>query len=381
MRRNFIVLKEVIYIDNPIKALAEVIIGNAFRNHATDIHIIPHEHHALIKLRIGNKLLPLLNLRQEDCERLISHFKFSALMDIGEKRRPQSGSFSYFLKEQKIGLRLSTLPTRYDESMVIRLIPEHNQLPLSEISLFPAMTNKIVSLIKQAHGMVILTGPTGSGKTTTLYSLLNGAAKMIHRNVITLEDPIERMSDSYLQVQVNEKAGVTYTTGLKAILRHDPDIIMVGEIRDAETARIAVRAALTGHLVLSTMHTRDSKGAIHRLKEFGVDWSEMEQTLIAVTAQRLVELTCPFCHLECSPFCESIGRRKRASVFELLSGNALSAALIEAKGGAVCTHYPTLRDIIRKGVALGFIKESEFERWILNETATQLNVKGSSSTA
>ncbi|MDP4156938.1 MAG: ATPase, T2SS/T4P/T4SS family, partial [Bacillota bacterium] len=222
--------------------------------------------------------------------------------------------------------------------------------------------------LKHAHGLIIFTGPTGSGKSTTLYSLLNETAHLFHRNVITLEDPIEKNYDSVLQVQVNEKAGITYATGLKAILRHDPDIIMVGEIRDSETAKIAVRAALTGHLVLTTMHTRDAKGAVYRLHEFGANWLEVEQTLVAVTAQRLVELTCPFCEDECTPFCYSGGRWKRASVFELLSGKNLHLTMKEAKGVKVDLNYRTLKDVIRKGIALGYIKESEYERLVYDET-------------
>jgi len=160
---------------------------------------------------------------------------------------------------------------------------------------------------------------------------------------------------------------VTYAAGLKAILRHDPDIIMVGEIRDAETAKIAVRAALTGHLVLSTMHTRDAKGAVYRLREFGVNWLEVEQTLIAVTAQRLVELTCPFCEGECSPLCYTFGRWKRASVFELLSGRNLNTAMRAAKGEKLDTHYRTLKEVINKGIALGYIQESEYERLVYDD--------------
>ena len=191
------------------------------------------------------------------------------------------------LMAQMIGLRLSTLPAHQNESLVIRILPLQEHIPIYQISLFPSMTRKLLALLKHAHGLIILTGPTGSGKTSTLYSLLNETSHMYNRNVITLEDPIEKENELVLQVQVNEKAGVTYTTGLKAILRHDPDIIMVGEIRDAETAKIAYGLHLTGHLVLTTMHTRDAKGAIYRLVEFGVNWQEIEQTLVAITAQRL----------------------------------------------------------------------------------------------
>ena len=353
-----------------IESLANRIITDAARNQATDVHIIPRMNDTLVQIRLTNKLIPRLSLPKDECDRLISHFKFTANMDIGERRRPQSGATVCDVNGQLVGLRLSTLPSNNRESLVIRLLPQQEQIPFHQLSLFPSMTRTLLALLRHAHGLIIFTGPTGSGKSTTLYSLLNETAHLFHRNVITLEDPVEKNYDSVLQVQVNEKAGVTYSTGLKAILRHDPDIIMVGEIRDAETAKIAVRAALTGHLVLSTMHTRDAKGAVFRLQEFGVNWLEVEQTLIAVTAQRLVELACPFCEGECSPYCYSSGRWKRASVFELLSGKNLTAAMKAAKGEQMETSYRTLKEVIRKGIALGFIQPSEYERLVYdNEEA------------
>ncbi|WP_307404089.1 competence type IV pilus ATPase ComGA [Neobacillus ginsengisoli] len=360
----------VLLIVSAIEILANRIITDATRNQATDIHIVPRKKDTLVQIRLTNKLIPRLTLPKDECDRLISHFKFTANMDIGERRRPQNGAIVCEVDGQLMGLRLSTLPSNNRESLVIRLLPQQEQIPFHQLSLFPSMTRKLLALLKHAHGLIIFTGPTGSGKTTTLYSLLNETAHLFHRNVITLEDPIEKNYDSVLQVQVNEKAGVTYAAGLKAILRHDPDIIMVGEIRDAETAKIAVRAALTGHLVLSTMHTRNALGAVYRLHEFGVNWLEVEQTLIAVTAQRLVELTCPFCKEECSPYCYSYGRWKRASVFELLSGRNLSAAMKAAKGVNVESHYRTIKEVIKKGIALGYIKESEYERLVYDHETT-----------
>ncbi|WP_042458360.1 competence type IV pilus ATPase ComGA [Neobacillus dielmonensis] len=357
-------------IVSDIEILADRIISDAARNQATDIHIIPRKNDTLIQFRLTNKLIPRLTLPKEECDRLISHFKFKANMDIGERRRPQSGAVFCEVNGEFMGLRLSTLPSNNRESLVLRLLPQQNQIPFHQLSLFPSMTRKLLALLKHAHGLIIFTGPTGSGKTTTLYSLINETAHLFQRNVITLEDPIEKNYDSVLQVQVNEKAGVTYAAGLKAILRHDPDIIMVGEIRDAETAKIAVRAALTGHLVLSTMHTRDAKGAVFRLHEFGVNWLEVEQTIIAVTAQRLVELTCPFCEGDCSPYCYSYGRWKRASVFELLSGKNLSAVMRAAKGERMETRYRTLKDVIKKGIALGYVQESEYNRLVYDDDQT-----------
>jgi competence protein ComGA len=350
-----------------IERLADRIISDAARSKASDIHIIPRKIDTLIQLRINNHIIPKSYLPKEECDRLVSHFKFMANMDIGEKRRPQTGAFVSYVDSNAYGLRLSTLPSNNSESLVIRLLPQQEHIPFYQLSLFPKMTSKLLALLKHAHGLVIFTGPTGCGKTTTLYSLLNETANLFHRNIITLEDPIEKSFDKVLQVQVNEKAGITYTTGLKAILRHDPDIIMVGEIRDAETAQIAVRAALTGHLVLSTMHTRDAKGAIYRLHEFGVEWLEIEQTLVAVTAQRLVELICPLCQDDCSPLCYSYGRWKRASVFEILSGRSLNGVIKNAKGETAIVNYRTLKDAIKKGIALGYVKEGEYERWVCDD--------------
>lgn len=354
-------------IAQPIQALADQIIKDAIEKRASDIHIVPLGKDMVIKFRLGNQLLQRFTLKKAVCDRLVSHFKFISSMDIGDKRRPQSGAYTYSYEGTEVGLRISTLPAAKSESMVIRLLPQQQQIPFYQLSLFPTTSRKLISLIKHAHGLVIFTGPTGSGKSTTLYSLLSEASNLIKRHVITLEDPIELHSDQILQIQVNEKAGISYASGLRAILRHDPDIIMVGEIRDQETAEIAVRAALTGHLVLTTMHTRDAKGAIARLLEFGVNWLEIEQTLIAVTAQRLVELTCPYCKEECPPYCYSLGSGKRGSVFEILSGRSLTAALNQAKGIVEDAPHKTLKDAILKGIALGFIKEEEYQRWVLDE--------------
>lgn len=350
---------------NSIEELANQLISEAVQAHASDIHIIPRSKDTIVQFRLGHQLISKYILPLGDCERLISHYKFTASMDIGERRRPQNGAYSISLGGQSFGLRLSTLPGNKKESLVIRILPQQQAIPFYQLSLFPQMNDQLLSFLHQANGLILLTGPTGSGKTTTLYTLLDVCSKNLARHVITLEDPVEKESDELLQVQVNEKAGITYAAGLKAILRHDPDVIMVGEIRDSETARTAVRAALTGHLVISTMHSRDTRGAIYRLLEFGVSIHEIEQTLVAVTAQRLVELGCPFCKGVCSPYCFTSNRPKRASVFEILSGTSLNGVLSEANGKPVPYHYRTLKQVISKGIALGFIKNYEYERWVL----------------
>ncbi|WP_018661530.1 competence type IV pilus ATPase ComGA [Heyndrickxia acidiproducens] len=355
-----------------IEKIVELLLGQAVKNKVTDVHIVPKQRSYHVQFRQYGRLYPHRNLAPKTGERLISHLKFMSNMDISEKRKPQSGSFELNLPQQTISLRISTLPTSlFKESLVIRILPREGSVQIDQISLFPSSRKKLMALIRHSHGMLIFSGPTGSGKSTTMYTLVEHCSKQLMRNVITLEDPVEKQTEAFLQVQVNEKAGMTYSTGLKAILRHDPDIILVGEIRDAETAKIAVRASLTGHLVLSTMHTRDAKGAIYRLMEFGVPHHEIEQTLLAVSSQRLITLLCPVCGGRCSPFCVHRRQNKQAAVYELLYGRNLQKALQEAKGEAVCYHYPTLKEWLRKGIALGYISHEEYTRWIADEEETK----------
>jgi competence protein ComGA len=226
-------------------------IGEAFSGDATDVHVIPRTKDYLIQFRKLGVLVPFHTVDSDQAERLIAHLKFMASMDIGEKRKPQSGSFSLTVRGTPLSLRISTLPTTHlKESLVIRILPQKYQIPIDKMSLYPSSAKKLLALLMYSHGLIIFTGPTGSGKTTTLYSLVLHCSVALNRNVITLEDPVEKLHEEMVQIQVNEKAGITYSAGLKAILRHDPDIIMVGEIRDRETAEIAVRAALTGHPVI-----------------------------------------------------------------------------------------------------------------------------------
>ncbi|GFM14121.1 competence protein ComGA [Bacillus stercoris] len=351
-----------------IEKISKNLIEEAYLTKASDIHIVPRERDAIIHFRVDHALLKKRNMKKEECVRLISHFKFLSAMDIGERRKPQNGSLTLKLKEGNVHLRMSTLPTINEESLVIRVMPQYNIPSIDKLSLFPKTGATLLSFLKHSHGMLIFTGPTGSGKTTTLYSLVQYAKKHFNRNIVTLEDPVETRDDDVLQVQVNEKAGVTYSAGLKAILRHDPDMIILGEIRDAETAEIAVRAAMTGHLVLTSLHTRDAKGAIYRLLEFGINMNEIEQTVIAIAAQRLVDLACPFCENGCSSvYCRQSRNTRRAGVYELLYGKNLQQCIQEAKGNHANYQYQTLRQIIRKGIALGYLTTNNYDRWVYHE--------------
>ncbi|WP_046173824.1 competence type IV pilus ATPase ComGA [Domibacillus indicus] len=340
----------------------EQILNAAISVQATDIHLIPKENGYLMKMRTGGSLSKSDSFSIREGERLIAYLKFTASMDIGEKRKPQSGSFRQIINGHPFSLRISTLPAvPHKESLVVRVLPQESVLSLSELTLFPYTAAKLTSLLSHPHGMILLSGPTGSGKSTTLYSLIQHCALHLNKHVITLEDPVEKQQDAFVQIQVNEKAGITYSTGLKAILRHDPDVIMVGEIRDEETARAAVKSALTGHLVLSTIHARDAEGVVGRLIELGITRHEITQTLTGITAQRLVRIVCPKCGASCKETCGQAARQ--AIVCELLSGETLRKVLAEE----TLSGYQKLNDELRKGVAYGFITWKEWARWHFSE--------------
>lgn len=360
-----------------IEKVANLLMEQAIKLNATDIHIIPRQEDYLTQFRLYGRLTPHRPIPVKIGERLVSHFKFMASLDIGEKRKPQSGSFQLSIPHHKTSLRISTLPTANSkESLVIRILSNKQTFSIDQMSLFPNSAKKLMSLLMHSHGLLLFTGPTGSGKSTTMYTLVEKCANRDLRNVITLEDPVEIKNEHFLQVQVNEKAGITYSNGLKAILRHDPDIIIVGEIRDKETAEIAVRAAMTGHLVLSTLHTRDAKGAIYRLLEFGIKQNELEQTLVGITAQRLVTLICPFCGEHCSKYCPHYHEKRRAAVYELLYGKSLKHVLDEAGGNYIPYQYFTLKETLRKGIALGYISKQEYNRWVFETEEANLERAG-----
>lgn len=328
---------------------------------ASDIHIVPEAKKSAILFRLDNQLLNRETIRSGFSEKLVSHFKFLAGMDIGERRKPQNGSFQLVIEQTSVNFRLSTLPTLYQESLVIRILPQEKMLPLQRLSLFEQQAKILQQVMKRQHGLFVLTGPTGSGKTTTLYSMIHEARVLYNRNIITLEDPIEKRSEGVLQVQINEKAGITYQTGLKAALRHDPDVIMVGEIRDPETAKIAITAAMTGHLVISTMHTKSANSALYRLTDLGVSPKDLRETLTMVAAQRLVDLACPFCEKGCSKHCRVMKKVRRLAIFEILDGVALQNAFMELDGLKVPSFRPTLQDILNKGIALGYVSQPDDE--------------------
>ncbi len=275
--------------------LVNLILRQAVQERASDVHVEPFEKGMKVRYRIDGILheAPATPRRLQSA--IISRLKIMANLDIAERRKPQDGRIKTRIAGREIDIRVSTVPTLYGESVVLRLLDRSAMnYTLADIGMMPAMLHRIEHLITLPHGMVLATGPTGSGKTTTLYASLR-ATYSTEKKILTIEDPIEYQLDGVNQIQVHPQIGLTFAAGLRSILRQDPDIIMVGEIRDAETAEIAVHSALTGHLVFSTLHTNDAASAVTRLLEMDIEGYLVASSVEAVVAQRLVRTICPHC--------------------------------------------------------------------------------------
>lgn len=281
--------------DAPAIRLINGVIADAARHGVSDIHIEPYESGLVVRMRIDGVLRETLRMPPHVAPVVVSRIKVMARLDIAERRVPQDGRMGLTLGGKLLDVRVSTLPSRAGERVVLRILDKDNAgIDLDALGMPPRMRALIDAAIHEPNGIVLVTGPTGSGKTTSLYAalrLLNDGS----RNILTVEDPVEYAVDGVGQTQVNPKVGLTFAAGLRAILRQDPDVVMVGEIRDRETAEIAVQASLTGHLVLSTVHTNDAVGAITRMRDMKVEPFLLASTLRAVIAQRLVRRLCPAC--------------------------------------------------------------------------------------
>jgi len=279
----------------PVIRLVNDILFRALQLRASDIHVHPYESKIQIRYRIDGILYDTLSLNKNVLPLIISRIKVMAGMDIAERRLPQDGRCSVRLGQREVDLRISTVPTSYGERSVLRLLDKSTGLfGLNELGLCNDDLHKFDSLLNRSHGVIFVTGPTGSGKSTTLYACLN-RINSAEKNVITIEDPIEYQLEGISQIQVASKKGMTFATSLRHVLRQDPDVIMIGEVRDIETARMAIQSSLTGHLVFSTLHTNDSAGAVSRLLDLGVEPYLVSSSLIAIIAQRLVRKVCPDC--------------------------------------------------------------------------------------
>lgn len=340
--------KEVVMPQN----LMNSILLQALQVNASDIHIHPLNNRYLLRLRINGTLLPLRYFSLEIGEKLISYLKFQAALDISEKRKPQSGSYEKETNVEKIALRLSTIPNKdFLESIVIRIFRYKYPIPFLQSSLFPQLTKQIIKQCKDKTGLFLFSGSTGSGKSSSMYSLVSFIKENTELQVITIEDPVEHHSPEFLQVEINERANLTYANLIKAVLRHDPDILIIGEIRDTETAKMVIRAALTGHLVLSTVHAGDSYGVLFRLLELGISREELAQCLLGISFQQLVHLYCVYCGSKCQPYCTHL-QRKRTAIYEVLSKQDIQT-YFHSKKQQTKPKY-TLQEVQQKGVAYGF---------------------------
>jgi type IV pilus assembly protein PilB len=286
---------------SPIINLVNYIILQAIRQGASDIHIEPSRHYGVVRFRVDGLLREVLRPRRDIYPAIVSRVKVMAKMDIAEHRLPQDGRLHVVVEGREIDLRVSSLPTVLGEKVVMRVLDRRRvTFNLDLLGLPQELLVQLKGLLAKPHGLLLVTGPTGSGKTTTLYCALE-LVKSVHRNIVTVEEPVEYQLEQINQVQIDEATSLTFAGALRSILRQDPDVIMVGEIRDGETAQVAVQAALTGHLVLSTLHTNDSAGAVARLIDMGLESYKVAAALVGVIAQRLVRTICPHCRAPYHP--------------------------------------------------------------------------------
>jgi len=357
----------------PVIRLVNSILAQAVHDKASDIHISPEKDHIQVKFRRDGKLQDAPAPPKSMFLPVISRIKILAHMDIATSRIPQDGRFTVNMEGKEINVRASTMPTIHGENMVLRLLDMSAGIfNLNQLGMYQNDREKLASVSNKPYGMIISTGPTGSGKSTSLYSIIE-SIKSPELNIVTLEDPVEYRVDGIRQVQLNSRAGMTFASGLRSILRQDPDIVMVGEIRDYETANIAVQASLTGHRLLSTLHTNDAAGAITRLLDMGIEPFLISSSLLVTFAQRLVRRVCPYCAQSYTPDekmlqhwglenasnakfqkgmgcyqCHGTGYKGRIGVFEILLNDEMVQDMIMQKA--------TSREIARKAKNDGRLK-------------------------
>ncbi|WP_161878127.1 competence type IV pilus ATPase ComGA [Alkalibacterium sp. MB6] len=338
----------------------------------SDIHILPEQRHYYVYFRLNGQMEKQYYLDRDEGTRLISYFKFLSNMDVGERRRPQSGSTVFALEEKSIDCRFSTISNyQSQESLVIRMLKQKKESGQAMPAFFSQEWNVLKALADAKSGLLLFSGPVDSGKTTTMYHLVKNRLKGERQQVVTIEDPVEIEEVSFLQTQVNESAGLTYEGLLKSTLRHHPDVVIVGEIRDEETARMVIRGALTGHLLIASIHSKNAAGVISRMMELGVSLPLLQQTLIGIAFQNLLPLYCPLCDSNCRTFCTHNERdRKRAALYEVKSGDSLHTLLYNADNHHVSKKQPDYERrefnyLLRKVYACGYITKETYRRYII----------------
>ena len=336
--------------DAPIIRMLNALLTQAARDGASDIHIEPYERHSSVRFRVDGTLREVVQPNRALHAALISRLKIMAELDIAEKRLPQDGRISLRIGTRAVDVRVSTLPSAHGERAVLRLLDKsESRLTLEAVGMTGDTLQRFLQLIAQPHGIILVTGPTGSGKTTTLYAALSRLDANTS-NIMTVEDPIEYELPGIGQTQVNAKIDLDFAKALRAILRQDPDVIMIGEIRDFETAQIAIQASLTGHLVLATLHTNDAASAVTRLTDMGVEPFLLSSSLLGVLAQRLVRKLCSHCGVQAEGaprgcvHCGHTGYQGRTGVFELMIATEQIRALIHNQAGEAKIRDAALAD-------------------------------------
>ncbi|OJF94299.1 competence type IV pilus ATPase ComGA [Alkalibacterium sp. 20] len=335
----------------------------------SDIHILPEQKHYDVYFRLNGQMEKQYYLDRDEGTRLISYFKFLSNMDVGERRRPQSGSTTFALSEKAIDCRFSTISNyQSQESLVIRLLKQKDEESFIPGTFFAHEWEKLEKLVQAKSGLLLFSGPVDSGKTTTMYHLIKNRMQGEKQQVITVEDPVEIEESSFLQTQVNETAGVTYEHLLKSSLRHHPDVIIVGEIRDEETAKMVMRGALTGHLIVASIHAKNAEGVLSRMMELGVGLPLLKQTLIGVAFQTLIPLYCPLCDANCQTYCTHYNRgEKRVALFEVMTAKELSS-MVEKETHAHLSVEPITREfnhLLKKVFVNGYITEKTYQRYFI----------------
>jgi general secretion pathway protein E len=358
--------------DAPVIRMINALLTQALREGASDIHIEPFEQISIVRFRIDGRLRDVVRPKKGIHAALISRIKIMSQLDIAEKRLPQDGRITLRVGGKPVDVRVSTLPTGHGERAVLRLLDkEGGRMDLQQLGMSDGTRTQFDQLISQPHGIVLVTGPTGSGKTTTLYAALT-QLNTPTTNVLTVEDPIEYELPGVGQTQVNARIDMSFAKALRAILRQDPDVIMIGEIRDLETAQIAVQASLTGHLVLATLHTNDAPAAITRLLDMGIEPFLLSSSLIGVLAQRLVRKLCSHCkrfdgsqwHDVGCDKCARTGYHGRVGIYELLLTTDQICAQIHDRASEARIRDTALRDGMRT-------MHEDGERWVRDGTTTE----------
>lgn len=346
-----------------VKSFASHLIDLATNYKTSDIHILPENVQYHIYFRLSGQMVRQFVLEENEGIRLISYLKFLANMDVGERRKPQSGSCT-FKSKREVDLRLSTISNyQTNESLVIRLLSKTDNRSQMDTCFFTYEQDVLKNLVQYKSGLIIFSGPVDSGKTTTMYNLIRNRTSEHKQQVISIEDPVEIEEDNFLQVQVNEAAGITYESLIKSSLRHHPDVIIVGEIRDEETARMVVRGALTGHLIIASVHAKDAYGVIARLKELGISKDLLEQTVIGIVFQKLLPNYCPFCQGYCQSSCNHLaGESKRTALYDVRHGKSLQALFVQDQMQED-TFNRSFNQLLKKVYCYGFISKETYQSY------------------